>query len=197
MPKNEKITRSCGCAFRTSESSGEHVIEGYFAVFGDVYEIGSDWSGRTVTESIDRHAFDKYLSGDIRVLINHDSTLVLGRTEAKTATITTDDHGVYVRCTVNPDDTDAMNVYARLKRGDVSQASFGGWIVDEMREENRETKSVHYTLREINVFEFSVCTFPAYEATEVGARGRENSDMLRRWKNEMKETIKKWHSDRS
>lgn len=190
---NEKIVRTCGCEFRTSENNDERVIEGYFAVFNDNYDLGENWNGFTMTESIDRNAFDKYLGNDIRVLVNHDTTLVLGRTKAGTATVTADGRGVYVRCVVNPEDADAMNVYARLKRGDVSQASFGGYICDETREVNTTAKTVHYTLREIDVFEFSVCTFPAYEATEVGARGRENADLLRRWKTEMKERYKKWH----
>ncbi len=190
---NEKIVRTCGCEFRTSENNDEHVIEGYFAVFNDNYELGEDWDGYTMTESIDRNAFDKHLGNDIRILANHDTTLVLGRTKAGTATVTADERGVYVRCVVNPEDADAMNVYARLKRGDVSQASFGGYIRDETREVNTTAKTVHYTLRDIDVFEFSVCTFPAYEATEVGARGRDNSDLLRRWKTEMKERYKKWH----
>lgn len=190
---NEKIVRTCGCEFRTSENNDERVIEGYFAVFNDNYNLGENWGGFAMTESIDRGAFDKYLGNDIRVLANHDTTLVLGRTKAGTATVTADGRGVYVRCVVNPEDADAMNVYARLKRGDVSQASFGGYIRDETREVNTVAKTVHYTLREIDVFEFSVCTFPAYEATEVGARGRENADLLRRWKTEMKERYKKWH----
>lgn len=190
---NEKIVRTCGCEFRTSEDNNERVIEGYFAVFNDNYDLGENWDGFAMTESIDRGAFDKYLGNDIRVLVNHDTTLVLGRTKAGTATVTADGRGVYVRCVVNPEDADAMNVYARLKRGDVSQASFGGYIRDETREVNTVAKTVHYTLREIDVFEFSVCTFPAYEATEVGARGRENADLLRRWKTEMKERYKKWH----
>lgn len=190
---NEKIVRTCGCEFRTSEDNDERVIEGYFAVFNENYNLGENWAGFATTESIDRGAFDKYLSNDIRVLANHDTTLVLGRTKAGTATVTADGRGVYVRCIVNPEDADAMNVYARLKRGDVSQASFGGYIRDETREVNTVAKTVHYTLKEIDVFEFSVCTFPAYEATEVGARGRENADLLRRWKTEMKERYKKWH----
>lgn len=193
MPMNEKIVRTCGCEFRTSEDNNERVIEGYFAVFNDNYNLGENWDGFAMTESIDRGAFDKYLGNDIRVLVNHDTTLVLGRTKAGTATVTADGRGVYVRCVVNSEDADAMNVYARLKRGDVSQASFGGYIRDETREVNTVAKTVHYTLREIDVFEFSVCTFPAYEATEVGARGRENADLLRRWKTEMKERYKKWH----
>lgn len=186
----ESIRRTCSTAFRTTEESGEKWIEGYFAVFDDVYDIGDVW-GRHITESIDKNAFDRSIGGDIRILVNHDSTIVLGRTRAGTAEIKTDDHGVYVRCRVNPEDTDAMNAYARLKRGDVSQASFGAYIVESSRTENDEENTVHYILRDLDVFEFSVCTFPAYESTSVGARGamKAKFDI---WKKEMKERMKKW-----
>lgn len=189
----EKITRTCPCAFRAGESDGKKYIEGYFAVFGDVYDMG--WG---ITESIHRNAFDKYLNGDIRILVNHDSTLVLGRTKAGTATATADDHGIYVRCEVNEDDTDALNLYARTKRGDVTNASFGGFIVAEERVKDAKTGNVHYTLMEVDVFEFSVCTFPAYEATDVGARSRENPRenpalTHKRWKENLKERFEKWH----
>ena len=50
-----------------------------FAVFNTVYEICPG-----ATESIEPTAFDGALSDDIRALINHDSTLVLGRTKAGT-----------------------------------------------------------------------------------------------------------------
>ncbi len=185
---NNKITRSCQCAFRAEEKDDEKWIEGYFAVYNETYEI---FDG--MTESIAPGAFDKYLDRDIRVLINHNSTLVLGRTKAETATVTSDDHGVYVRCKVNPDDSDAVNVYARLKRGDVSQASFGGYIVKESREVT--SKGTHYTLDEIEPFEFSVCTFPAYETTDVSARDRQDNEKIynKRWKAEMKERLAKWH----
>lgn len=189
---SEKITRTCNCVFRADETDGERWIEGYFAVFGDVYDMGYG-----MTESIAPEAFSKHLDGDIRVLVNHDSTLVLGRTKSGTASVTADSHGVYVRCKINPDDTDAMNLYARTKRGDVSQASFGGYIISEERSVDGATGNRHYTLTDIDVFEFSVCTFPAYEATEVGARERNFENIaFKRWKSEMEEKTKKWHSDR-
>jgi len=185
---NEKITRTCESTFRTAEDNGEKFIEGHFAVYGDVYDMGCG-----ITESIAPGAFDKYLGGDIRILCNHDSTLVLGRTKSGTAEVRSDDHGVFVRCKVNPDDVDAMNLYARMQRGDVSQASFGAYIRAEERKVNPDG-SIHYTLTDIEAFEFSVCTFPAYEATEVNARSKENKALgMRRWKEKMRERVKTWH----
>lgn len=183
---NEKITRSFNCAFRALEEDSDKYIEGYFAVFDDEYDLGQGMS-----ESISRGAFSKYLAGDIRILCNHDTRLVLGRTKSGTATVRADEHGVYVRCSVNPNDSDATNLYARIQRGDVSQASFGG-IVHAESHIIRENGDVHYTLEDIEVFEFSVCTFPAYESTDVEARQKNEKVNFTRWKKRMKERMGKW-----
>ena len=60
--------------FETREVNGELFISGYFAVFNSNYEFAKDMS-----ESIDSHAFDETINDDIRALINHDTTYVLGR----------------------------------------------------------------------------------------------------------------------
>ena len=114
--------------FRATDVEGSPQIEAYFAVFNDIYEM---YPGET--ESIDPHAFDDALSDDIRCLIDHDTTLVLGRTKVGTLTLSVDNYGLKGVVKINPDDTDAMNLYARVKRGDVSQCSFGFDIIrDEL-----------------------------------------------------------------
>lgn len=65
--------------FRAADVEGSPQIEAYFAVFNDTYDM---YPG--CTESIDPHAFDDALSDDIRCLIDHDTTLVLGRTKVGT-----------------------------------------------------------------------------------------------------------------
>ena len=83
-----------------------------------------------------------------------------------------------------------MNLYNRVKRGDVDQCSFGFNIVKEDTE-IREDGSVHWTIREVELFEVSVVTFPAYEETAVSARKKEYQEMERRkteaWKAKMNE----------
>lgn len=140
-------------------------IEGYFAVFNSQYDMGYG-----LTESIDSHAFDGALSGDIRALINHDDTLVLGRTAAGTLHLRVDEHGLWGSIDVNPNDTDAMNLYARVQRGDVSQCSFGFDIIDEDTEIRNDGEEIHWTIKRVKLYEVSPCTFPAYEATAIDAR---------------------------
>ena len=86
-----------------------------------------------------------------------------------------------------------MNLYERVKRGDVDQCSFGFEIIDE-EVQYREDGSVHWIIKRVKLYEVSVCTFPAYEATSVTARKRDFAEIKRRqtevWREKMKRRIK-------
>ena len=160
--------------FCTRDEGEEHVIEGYFAVFNSIYEIAPG-----MTESVAPGAFSRSLSDDIRALTNHDTTLVLGRTKAHTLELRQDEHGLWGRIHVNPNDVDAMNLYERVKRGDVDQCSFGFQVVAE-ETDFRDDGSVHWTITDVDLYEVSCCTFPAYEATNISARYAQRDDVKRR-----------------
>ena len=175
--------------FQTREDSGELTIEGYFAVFNSNYEI---WEG--ASESIAPGAFDSSMSGDIRALTNHDTTLVLGRTKANTLELKTDSHGLWGRVRINPNDSEAMNTYERVKRGDVDQCSIG-FLIRSQETDFREDGSIHWTITDVELFEVSVCTFPAYEETSVSARRKDAAEIrsrqLEAWKLQMKDRLTK------
>jgi len=168
MSREARQTRSMRSELKTrAEGDDELVIEGYFAVFGRETEL---WPG--AYEEIAPGAFANTLSNDIRALINHETRLVLGRNKAGTLELREDSYGLWGRIKINPNDTDAMNLYERVKRGDVDQCSFGFNIVREDTEW-REDGSVKWTIREVDLHEVSVVTFPAYEDTGVQARRKQ------------------------
>lgn len=183
--------RSIASNFQTREDGENLRIEGYFAVFNSNYEITSDMS-----ESVAPGAFTNTLADDIRALVNHDTTLVLGRTSAHTLELREDEHGLWGSISINPKDSDAMNLYERVKRGDVSQCSFGFDIIKEDTE-IREDGSMHWTIREVKLYEVSCVTFPAYESTNIDARSKERDEMISRkneaWRETMKRRFEKWH----
>ena len=174
MSRDIRQVRSTTTQFNTRDDGGNLAIEGYFAVFDSNYEIAPGMS-----ESIAPGAFDKTLSGDIRALINHDTTLVLGRTKANTLQLRTDSHGLWGRIEINREDSDAMNLYKRVQRGDVDQCSFGFDIISE-ETDFREDGSIHWTIKEVELYEVSPCTFPAYEETNIAARAKERDDLKKR-----------------
>lgn len=186
--ENEIRKRACAGRFETRESAGEPTIECYFAVFDDIYDMGGG-----ITESIDRHAFDDQLDGDVRALIDHDTRLVLGRTTAGTLDLSVDEIGLKAKIHINPMDTDAMNLYRRVQRGDVNQCSFGFEPIAE-ESEIKENGGVHFRVLKVKLYEGSVVTFPAYEKTEAHARKREAQMIKERaaeaWRVRMKERLK-------
>jgi len=171
-----------------SEQEGQDLyIDGYFAVFNRETEL---WPG--AYEEIAPVAFEDTLGNDIRALANHDTTLVLGRNKAGTLTLKTDSHGLWGEVRINPNDADAVNIYERVKRGDVTGCSFGFNIVSE-ETEWRDDGTVKWTVTGADLHEVSICTFPAYEDTGVQARKIEveqhRERLLEAKKNKLKERV--------
>ena len=89
---------------------------------------------------------------------------------------------------INTEDSAAMDLYARVKRGDVSQCSFGFDIIREEREEIAD--GVMFIVKEVKLWEVSIVTFPAYEATSATARSTGGeSKALDAWKTRIKERL--------
>lgn len=156
------------CTFTTelrSDKQENPKIAGYFIRFDDTYDMGD------CSESVCREALETQLDKDIRILIDHDSSKILGRTGAGTARLSLDDTGLYCEVDINPDDTEAMNAYRRVQRGDWNQASFGFQILNETQEQ-RDGKT-HYTIKDLELYELSVVTFPAYQNTSLEARKKQ------------------------
>lgn len=184
--KRTAIARNCD--FMTREEGGKRYIEGYFAVFGGEYQLWED-----AIETIDRGAFDLNADRDVRVLVNHNTTLVLGRTSAGTAALRVDEHGLWGSVEINEADQDACNAYERVKRRDVTQCSFGFDILTEAMEKRDDGVTVWH-LQRVKLYEVSVVTFPAYEETGVAARKAELADVEKRrreaWSAEMRERLR-------
>lgn len=193
MKRNGRQTRTMDCKFNVRSEGNEKRLEGYFSVFGGVYEL---WPG--ATESVDPHAFDEALTDDVRALIDHETRLVIGRTTAGTLELRIDETGLFGSILINEEDQDAMNLYARVQRGDVSQCSFGFDILEEETDEQRTEDgkwTIHWTIKKVKLYEVSVVTFPAYRDTEIAAR-KEDFDIIRKrrmdvFKNQLLERLRK------
>lgn len=187
MSEKNRQVRSVPTEFTTRDDGDNPAIEGYFAVFDSNYEIAPGMS-----ESVAQGAFSRTISGDIRALINHDTTLVLGRTKANTLQLREDAHGLWGHIDINPNDVDAMNLYERVKRGDVDQCSFG-FDIRSQDTDIAEDGSIHWTIKDVDLYEVSCCTFPAYEKTNISARSDER-DLIRKreleaWKEKTKRRL--------
>lgn len=161
----KKRTSVVTAEFTTREENAQRYIEGYFIVFNQTTEL---WRG--FYEEISPEAVGDM--SDVRALYNHDHNLVLGSTLNGTLRLAKDDYGVKGVIEINEKDTEAVNAYERIKRGDVKGCSFGFELVSEQytQLENGDTKA---TVKELNLFEVSPCVFPAYPQTAINARQKD------------------------
>jgi HK97 family phage prohead protease len=143
-------------------------IVGYAAVFDSDADLGF------FEERIAFGAFSRAIDEDqdVRALWNHDANYVLGRTKSKTLTMAEDKVGL--RIEIDPPDTQtARDFVESIRRGDVDQMSFAFRAVKESWTE-REGELPLRELHDVDLFDVSPVTYPAYEATSVGVRSAED-----------------------
>lgn len=139
------------------------IVEGYALRFNT---LSNDLGG--FVEEISPEALKEADLSDVRCLIDHDSSKVLGRTTSETLELKVDDEGLYFR-TQLPNTTYAKDLYENIRLGNINQCSFG-FILDEDGDEfeKREDGLFKRTLRKIkSLFDVSIVTYPAYNDTQV------------------------------
>lgn len=171
-----------------SDEDGSPILEGYFVRYDDVYDIAPG-----ATESIARGAFAESISGDVRALYNHNSDIILGRTGAGTLELKDTDVGLWGKIYINKNDSQAMDAYERIARGDISGCSFG-FEIEKQDTVIKDDGSVHWTIEKVNpLYEVSPVVFPAYQATSVHARQKDLEEIrakqLEAWKTRTKERL--------
>lgn len=156
---------------RAAGNDAQPVIEGDAAVFGQETVIGS-W----FREKIRAGAFTRVLAEnpDVIAAFNHDWNVVLGRTTAGTLRLEQTNTALRYSVDVNLADPQAVSVYEKVKRGDVSQSSFAFTVRSEEWTKGNEPNGL--ALREIvevdQLLDVSPVTFPAYPQTSVSARDK-------------------------
>lgn len=145
------------------------VIRGYAAVYDQETDLGD------FREVVKPGAFDKAIGrDDVRALFNHDPNYVLGRNTANTLTLEDRDAGLGVLI-VPPDTQWAKDLITSMQRGDVDQMSFAFSVNEHTW--NREGEKPLRELRDVNLFDVSVVTYPAYPTTSAQAR-QEARDLM-------------------
>lgn len=157
-----------GLEYRAKEDGTGGILRGYALKFGSVYDMG--W----FTEEVDRRALENADMSDVRVLLNHDPNMILGRTAAKTARVGVDKTGLWYEVEL-PESPNGQNARVAIERGDITQSSWGFMLrytkeSNGDRWEKREGKE-HRVLTDVKmVFDASPVTFPANPDTTVAKR---------------------------
>lgn len=145
-------------------------ISGHAAMF----EVLSEDLGG-FREKIAAGAFTKTLqNADVRALFNHDPNIVLGRNKAGTLRLKEDLTGLAIE--IDPPDTQhARDLMVSMNRGDITQMSFGFYTVAD-KWAKLDGQWVR-TLLEVELFDVSPVTYPAYTQTDVAVRSLEQAKL--------------------
>ena len=169
-----------GAARLRAEGDDGNTLVGYPIVFNQWTEING-WEGRFL-ERIAPGAVTKTLkdrNGNLPLLFDHGMDPQIGNKPlGKLSVVEPRDYGLYIEA---PLDATSYNADLResLRSGALDGMSFRMTVTrddselpDEATDWNPD-RLEERTLREIKLFEVSVVTFPAYEATTAGVRARD------------------------
>lgn len=167
----KREVRCTDCEFELSDIENRDdgaelpTLRGYAALFNTPTDLF-----RGLRETIKPGAFKRTLheGADVRALFNHDPSLILGRNKAGTLKLEEDSKGLKVE--IQPPNTElGRSVVESIKRGDVSQMSFAFSVVKRTEEDLGEGQW-EWTLEDVELFDVSPVTFPAYPDTTISAR---------------------------
>ena len=156
-------------------------VTGYAAVFNSAADLGE------FCEVIHPGAFRATLASgqNVRALYDHQSSAILGTTQARTLTLTVDGNGLRFELDL-PSTTVGNDVAELVQRGDVSGASFGFRVRPGGEAWEKRGGVPLRTLTDLDLAEITLTANPAYQDTSVAMRSMNaprgwNADAARRW----------------
>lgn len=177
MEKKDLIMRGYDWRYETREEDGQGIIEGHPVVYDQMTDLGY------FNEIIERGALDKTDLRDVRLCLNHDTSVVYARSRSNTPDSTMriwiEEDGLHFRASLDMENPLAKAYYSMIDRRDIDKMSFMFSVDGETWE---DLESEHPT-RHINsigsIVEISAVTFPAYDTTEIQARSKEALESAR------------------
>ncbi len=123
---------------------------------GFVEQVAQGASSRAIVED------------DIRGLLNHDPSLLLGRNKSGTMRLFEDNVGLRFEIDV-PDTQCGRDLVVSAKRGDITGASFSFRVIDQEWGVTESDFPLR-TIKSMQMFDTGPVTFPAYLDSESGLR---------------------------
>jgi uncharacterized protein len=161
----DKEIRAYDAEIEVRMDGDKNKVRGYAAVFNSE---SNDLGG--FIETIQPGAFSNVLNDDVRALIDHKSELILGRTVSGTLRIGQDEKGLYYEYD-SPNTSYANDLLESMKRGDVTQSSFGFRVArDGSKWEEKDGKTYRTITNISRLYDVSPVTYPAYNDTSVAMR---------------------------
>lgn len=152
--------------FLTQTKEGKKFLTGYAIKFGQrSKKLGNYY------EIIDSRALDGVDLTDVKALVDHDYSKVLGRTLSNTLSLEIDNVGLKFEIEL-ADTTYANDLYKSIERGDINECSFGFRIDETDRNsttvERIDSDTYLRTVKKIKELrEISIVSLPAYKGTNA------------------------------
>ncbi|WP_315293452.1 MULTISPECIES: HK97 family phage prohead protease [Mammaliicoccus] len=162
--KNEEKRIMNSIEVRANQETEKMVIGGYALKFNTWSEDLGGFKETISSESLKDTNLD-----DVRCLVDHEPSQILGRSTSGTLNLEVDETGLKFECTL-PNTTLARDIYENIKLGNVNQCSFGfilnsdgdEWMFDVENDIYMRTLTNFKELTDV-----SVVTYPAYRDTDV------------------------------
>lgn len=147
------------------------IVEGYAVVFENETDLGY------FKEIIDRNAFNGCDMSDVCMKYNHsDELLIMARTRNNSLQLFIDETGLKVRAELI-DTTQNRDLYKMIQAQLLTKMSFAFTVAEEDWDYETDTRRI---LRIDKLYDVSVVDVPAYEATEIYARSKEQFEEEKR-----------------
>ena len=154
----------------STEKDDKLVVEGY------VNET-EKWSYKMKSkkglfiEKIEKGAFKRALNRgiDIHFLAEHDKNKILASTRNGSLTLTEDSKGLLMRATISKTSY-GKDYYELIKDGILRNMSFGFNVIEDSWKQGKNG-TLERSIKDLNLFEVSVVTNPAYPQSNLSARG--------------------------
>ncbi|NJM54601.1 MAG: HK97 family phage prohead protease [Verrucomicrobiae bacterium] len=151
----------------------QEIVSGYAAVYFDERDSGTEyvlWDepgwGRCV-ERVRQGAYDRAArEDDVRALVNHEPSLLLGRNRAGTMRLKTDATGLHYECDV-PRTNAGRDCLISIGRGDMTGSSYSFVPRKITWEEDNDAKLYVRWIEDVDLWDVGPVTFPAFEATST------------------------------
>jgi HK97 family phage prohead protease len=166
------------------------VFTGHAAVFNSRTAIGNPltWG---FYEQIARGSFKKTLQeGDARFLVDHDTALLVARVSADDLRLAEDATGLAVEADLDTELSYVKDLVRNVDKRRITGMSFGfrvirdEWITETVETSDGQSAEVEVrTILEVELYEVSAVTFPAYDETDAALRAvvlRPDPDPLHR-----------------
>lgn len=152
-------------------------VDENFKIAGYAATFNQEATGLNFREVIAPGAFSRSLSTDnpVFLLVNHDTDqLPLASTQSGTLRLSEDQHGLKMEADLDMKNPRAAELASAIERGDVNKMSFAFSVGPDGQTKENGLR----TLTDLDLYEVSAVTWPAYNSTSLGARSAQETEDL-------------------